>query len=255
VRRAIELGLTGLTFTEHYDTHPDDARACVYDDVAYSDTIRRLKDTFGQSIHIGKGIEVDYQPARMPAIVDFLDSTNFDLIMLSVHWCDDMPIYKRRVWEANDPKRLTERYLLAVLDAMNFCTDLHQDRSRVFDVLGHLDFVKRYSLRFAQCNLVDQHAGLIDDILLASLAADVIPEVNTSTIRRGLEDPMPSRHIISRYQSLGGTMMSIGSDSHVATDIGADFDVAIAMLSAAGINTTPVFQNRVRTELPIANET
>ena len=59
VRRAVELGLAGLTFTEHYDTHPDEINDCLYNDDAYSETIDALRRVFGKRIQIGKGIEIE----------------------------------------------------------------------------------------------------------------------------------------------------------------------------------------------------
>jgi histidinol-phosphatase (PHP family) len=246
VLRAIEVGLSGLSFTEHYDTHPDERDGCVYDDARYSSTIDELRREFEGSIRIGKGVEICYQPDNMAEIVDFLDTHTFDVVILSVHWCYGQPIHERRVWEGQDPSRVTRRYLEAVRDAVAHVERLQRGRSRLFDILGHLDFCKRYSMRFAECNCVGDHFDVIEGILTGCLAADIVPEVNTSTLRQGLTEAMPGPGVVRRYAELGGTMMSLGSDSHRACDIGADFDRAIATLRAAGIANVPVFESRNR---------
>lgn len=252
VRRAIELGLAGLTFTEHYDTHADEIDDCLYNDDAYSETIDALRREFGKQIQIGKGIEVCYQPDNMPDIIDFLDRHRFDMVLLSVHWFFGQPIHAGFVWRGTDPVAVTRRYFEAVLDAVRFCERFHRDRPGVFQVLGHLDFVKRYSQRYTGGIYVSDHADLIDEILRTCLAADLIPEINTSTLRRGgLDDPMPGPAVVQRYAELGGTMMSIGSDSHSPRDIGADLDRAVDMLRDAGISKLAVFQNRTRHGEPI----
>ncbi len=246
-RKAIEVGLAGLTFTEHYDTHPEEIAECVYDDIAYSATIDALRDEFGTRLRIGKGIEVCYQPDNMPRIIDFLDDLRFDLVLLSVHWFYGQPIHAGYVWKGRDPSKVTRRYLEAVLDAVRFCERLYRDQPRVFDVLGHLDFVKRYSQRYAGGVFVAQHSDVMDEILRTCLAADLIPEINTSTLRRdSLDETMPGPAVVQRYADLGGTMMSIGSDSHSSRDIGADLDHAVNMLRDAGINQLAVFENRSR---------
>ena len=88
VHAALEAGLAGLTFAEHFDTHPDEWGRNRYDDRAFSDEIARLRDRFSQQIFIGKGIEVCYQPDNMDFILDFLAAHQFDVILLSVHWAD-----------------------------------------------------------------------------------------------------------------------------------------------------------------------
>ena len=46
-------------------------------------------------------------------------------------------------------------------------------------------------------------------------------EVNTSSHRYGLDDLMPSRDILKHYYQLGGTIITIGSDSHQPDHLGA----------------------------------
>ena len=45
VEAAVARGLSGLTFAEHFDTHPDDWEECCYDDAAYSTAIERESDS------------------------------------------------------------------------------------------------------------------------------------------------------------------------------------------------------------------
>ncbi len=252
VRHAIEIGLSGLSFTEHYDTHPDEAPACVFDEDAYTDTVAKLRTEFGRDIFIGKGVEIDYQADSMDAIVSFVERSGFDVVLLSVHWSEGKPIHKADVWENRDPSEVTRCYLRSVLAAVRHCERLHRSGRRVFDVLGHMDFCKRYSNRFAGSMHVAEHMDVIEEILTACLAADLVPEVNTSTLRNDLPDPMPGEATMRRYAELGGTMMSLGSDAHRSTQVGADFDRALDMLRAAGVGQLAVFRSRDRQAESIA---
>lgn len=253
VESALAKGLAGLTFTEHFDTHPDDWKECVYDDERYSAEIRRLRERYGSKIAIGKGIEVCYQPDRMDFILDFLDSHEFDLVLLSVHYFAGRPVHKRECWTGVDAAAGTRIYLEGVRDAMRACAKLHERRGKVFHVLSHLDFVKRYTKRFFGTFYVASHGDLFDDILRACLDADIVPEINTSTLRQGLGESMPGPDTVKRYAALGGTCMSLGSDAHRAEDIGADFGTALAMLRDAGINRLAVFENRRRRLISLAH--
>jgi len=246
VRQAIERGLAGLTFTEHFDVHPDDWATCVYDDTAYSNTISSLRDSFGHRIFIGKGIEVCFQPERMDFILDFLDRHEFDLIVLSIHYFDGKPLHRQRSWDGLDAQAGTELYLRGALEAASWCERTTKTQGRRFDVLGHLDLAKRYTRRFFDTYDMNPHRGLIDEILQTCLAAELTPEINTSSLRQGLRETMPGPPTIQRYAQLGGTAMSVGSDAHRSQDVGAGFDEAAGLLRSAGLSSV-VFKQRVRT--------
>jgi histidinol-phosphatase (PHP family) len=250
VESAIAKGLAGLTFTEHFDTHPLDFPRCVFDYTDYSATIDRLREEFGSAIFIGKGIEICYQPQRMDFILNFLDKHTFDMVMLSVHYFSGVPVHVKENWEGIAAAAGTGQYLEDVLAAIRFVEKLHAKRGRVFDVLGHLDLVKRYALRYYGSYDVSPFADLIDDILRTCIAADLTPEINTSSLRQGLSETMPNSATICRYAELDGKAISFGSDSHRADDIAAGFDTATTMLRNAGLEGLAVFKNRLRTIEP-----
>jgi len=247
VMAALAAGLGGLTFTEHFDTHPDEWEKCGYHDEAYSATVAALRREFGERIFIGKGIEVCYQPDKMDFILDFLAGHEFDIVLLSVHWSRGRSLHYRQHWEGLDAVSGTRLYLESVLDAARHAAALTARHGRrCFDVLGHMDFVKRYTHRFFNTVCVEQHEDVIEDILTACLEADLIPEINTSTLRQGISEAMPGPAVVQRYAALGGGCMSLGSDSHQADTIGAGFDVAVASMRRAGLNQLAIFERRER---------
>lgn len=246
VLRAIDLGLGGLTFTEHFDTHPDEWPTCRYDDARYSDDIARLRETHGHRLFIGKGIEVCYQPERMDFIVDHLKRHEFDLVMLSVHWANGRTFHHREDWDGLDPLSGTRLYLQGVLDAARGALTLCERHGRVFDVLGHLDFVRRYTRRFFDYYDPEDGMDIVDEVLRTCLAADLVPEVNTSSVRTVSGRAMPDGPVVARYAELGGRAMCLGSDAHRADHISADFDYAVDMMKGNGITHQAVFRERKR---------
>ena len=251
VERAIELGLAGLTFTEHFDVHPDDWKTCSYDDDAYTETIGALRERFGREIYIGKGIEICFQPDHMDFILDFLTGHRFDMVMLSIHYFAGRPVHKRESWETVDLAEGTRQYLDTVLEGARMCRRVNTSQRRVFDVLGHLDFVKRYTRRFFGKEDVHAHGEIVDEILRTCVEADVVPEINTSTLRGDLDETMPGPDVVKRYAELGGMAMSLGSDAHVSEHIGAGLNHAVDMLRDAGITHVALFNDRERTSDPI----
>lgn len=244
VEAALARGLAGITFTEHFDTHPEEWPTCRFDYQRVREEIDRLREVYGDRLFVGMGVEICYQPDQMPRIFSLLDAGEFDLVMLSVHWSRSGPIFREDYWRGRDRDAALRDYLQTVLNAVQFCEQLRSRGEKRFDVLGHLDFAKRYAQRFTGGFAIEPHVDLIDEILAGCLAADLIPEVNTSTLRQGLGEPMPAGWVIDRYAEAGGRVVSLGSDAHRSSDIGADFDRAAQIVRTAGLEGTVQFVGR-----------
>jgi histidinol-phosphatase (PHP family) len=241
VRHALRLGLGGLTFTEHFDTHATEWPGCRFNYESYAADIEAVRHRFGDRIQIGLGIEICYQPRNEAFIVDYLRRHAFDLVILSVHWSEERVLYKREAWDGLDPVAGTRAYLQAVLEAAEWGRRLGQEHGPLFHVLGHLDMVRRYAHRFFGHYDDREGMDLIEAILQTCLQADLIPEVNTSTVRNGSGHTMPSARVVARYAELGGKAMALGSDAHRAEEVGADFAAATDMMRSNGIRQQVVF--------------
>ena len=165
----------------------------------------RLRAKYAGRLRIGLGIEVCYQPAQIREVLDYLDSVKFDFVLLSVHWWDGTAVHMREHWSGLDWRRATKGYLEQVLSAMQFCLEAKERGERPFDVLGHLDLVKRYTQRFFGAHDIQAHGDLIDEIWRTALAAEVYPEINTSSWRTDLREPMPGRVGDRAVRGVGGT--------------------------------------------------
>lgn len=251
VRRAIAGGLAGLAFTEHYDTHPSERDVCIYDIERISHSIESLRSHFGDRIFIGHGIEVCYQPQQMDEILAHLGAHEFDEVILAVHWFDGRALHERDHWEGLDAATATQSYLNAVLEAARFARDLHQQGQHPFDVLGHLDLVKRYTQRYFNEYDIRSYESLVDEILQTCLEADLVPELNLSTLRQSLPEPMPADWAIRRYAQLGGRAMAIGTDAHKPADVGSRLDEAVDLLRCEGIRYQAVFKGRQRYDIAL----
>lgn len=248
---ALRAGLAGLTFTDHFDTHPTEWPLCRYNYDKLHDDILALRKQYGDRIFIGHGIEVCYQPERMEFILDFLNSHEFDMVLLSVHWFRGRALHVREHWDGFDTRSGTQAYLETVLDAAKLAGKVARGGRRVFDVLGHIDLVKRYTQRYFNEFEVRPFEGIVDEILQTAIASDIIPEINASGFRQGLGEPFPAEWAIRRYAELGGRYMSTGSDAHVAKDIGAGLPEAAEVLKRNGIRAAAVFRSRTCEAVPL----
>jgi histidinol-phosphatase (PHP family) len=254
VLAAIQMGLAAITFTDHFDSHASEWPMCRLNYADYSRDLARLRDEFGRRIFIGQGIEVCFQPERMNFILDYLDAHDFDMILLSVHWSRGKAFHRREHWAGFSVRQAAGLYFQAVLDAARCAGELKRQRGRrVFDVLGHLDLIKRYSFSFFNdANVVTGHEDLIDEILHTCVEADLVPEINTSPLRNQAPEAMPGPNVIQRYAELGGRSVSLGSDAHRAAAIGQHLAEVAASLPSLGISSLAQFKARERNEVTLA---
>jgi histidinol-phosphatase (PHP family) len=124
-----------------------------------------------------------------------------------------------------------------------------------FDCIGHLDLIKRYSANFykSRVTLMSKHD------LLKKVFKIIIPmgrgiEINTSGLRQGPRETMPGLDVLKLYRSLGGEILTIGSDAHCMLDQGRGINDAMELAAEAGFKYITVFDSRKPSFVRITEE-
>jgi histidinol-phosphatase (PHP family) len=238
-------GLTGIVFTEHGEWYPGDEAYGFLDLNAYFAEIdearAHLESRRGRENRFAllSGIELG-NPHEFPEHVGpLLARYPFDLVIGSVHWIDNLPGWERPIFESG-MTAVYRRYfeeLLAMVEGAEF------------DVLGHLDLVRRDSWDlFGETLTLEPYAEMIDTVLRRLIADGRGLEINTSALRKGLPETVPGVAMVRRYRELGGEVLVIGSDAHRPEHLGYGFSVARDMALAAGFKRVARFEKRLITE-------
>src|SRR5690606_23806806 len=103
---------------------------------------------------------------------------------------------------------------------------------------------KRYTQRYFEQFDVRSCAELVDEILRTCIEADLVPEVNLSTLRQSLPEPCPADWVVVRYAELGGRAMTLGSDAHRPEHVALGIAEAADRLKQQGIESLAVFKGR-----------
>lgn len=69
-------------------------------------------------------------------------------------------------------------------------------------------------------------------------------ELNTSGIRQDVGEMLPGLSVLELYKSLGGEMITVGSDAHNPHDVAADLEAGYQLLKQAGFSSVCSFENR-----------
>ena len=73
----------------------------------------------------------------------------------------------------------------------------------------------------------------------------MVIEINTSSLRKGLKETMPGLELLEIYKDCGGQYVTIGSDAHYVSDIGADNEIAQKLIRDFGLQEV-VYEQRKR---------
>ena len=232
---AISRGLTEIAITDHADYGPDD-EPDYFRPVEYLAAIERCRARYGDRLTIRAGVEMGEPHVFVRQLEDVLTTGEFDFVIGSAHYAVGMQAGWKPAFFEQPLQQGYEAYFQQVVR-------LAEEGD--FDVLGHIDLIKRDAFKFGQpYDGPEPYADLIRTALRAIVERGKGIEINTSPLRKGLSEPCPSLEILRWYRELGGEILTFGSDAHTADDVGADFDVAIEMARAAGFTRVACFEKR-----------
>jgi len=210
-KKAIELGVVEIGFSEHMDFEPKDWGYGFFNYDSYTSEIERARDFFKGKLIIRKGVEIDYQHCFEDMIADWLKDKKFDFIIGSVHYLNHEFINYYLV--ANkDVEKMYKTY---------FNETIYSIKSRLFDVIGHFDIIRRFiGNGLSKLNGIDYYKG-IRKTLEEIIENKTYLEINSKGLKEKYRDLMPSKEIIKMYFENGGNLISVGSDAHSKQNIGS----------------------------------
>jgi histidinol-phosphatase (PHP family) len=225
-RAAITAGVQEIGFSEHFDSHPDDDCSGYLEVGAWWVDLERCREQFSGVLSIKAGLEISEPHSYSEAVDQLLDSHPWDYSIGSLHWIGDDIIFKESYFK----RQMVEAYEEYFRELM-----LMVENGR-FNILGHMDIIKRYGFEYYGEYHVTSFEKLIRPILRTLAARDLALEVNTITLRRPIREASPSSQILEWFREEGGRWVTLGSDAHTADEVGADLDNAIHIVRSAGFN-------------------
>jgi len=235
---ALKNGLGGLAFTDHYEfDYPRKDFAFHFDPQDRSLVFDNLNHEFEGKFKILKGLELGYCPHSLQQARQLVAAHEFDFIIGSVHVVDNIDAGDNSFHQGKTKQQACQRYLEEIYNAV------HQ--LDCFDVIGHIGYVRRYLASSDKSLRYSDYADYLDAILKKAIDKGKGIEVNTSgCYHKDLCTPIPDYDVLTRYKELGGTIVTIGSDSHQIQNIGHSFGQVLDKLKAAGFEYVAHFEKR-----------
>lgn len=221
-------------YPQHYTMRADEMPAYVADVLAAA---AQARDSGGPEVLLG--IEADWLPDAIPAVVDSLAAYDFDVVLGSVHflgdWAFDDPdlVARYDYWRPDD---LWERY---------FEETAHAAASGMFDVIAHPDLVKKFGSRSER-----DPRSWYEQTAIALADAGCAVEVNSAGLRKPVAEIYPSLDLLKACRRRG-VPATMGSDAHSPAEVGEGLDLARALLLEAGYTSVVCFRKRVAREVAL----
>ncbi|CDQ41003.1 MULTISPECIES: histidinol-phosphatase HisJ family protein [Virgibacillus] len=234
IEEAIHRGLREICFTEHIDEdYPDPTITFDLDLAAYDKKIREMQQAYANRISIKKGVEIGIQPHLISNCKRVVEQEVFDFVICSMHTTQKKDLHSGDFFKNQTIEEAYQQYYQELYACIT--------QFKEFQVLGHIDLVKRYTK--GQESNHDFHS------ILSQIFHEIIPagkgiEINTSGFRYGLNSAMPSTDILKLYKDCGGEIITVGSDSHVETTVGSGVEDAIRLLRYLGFKYVTTFENK-----------
>ena len=244
IKDAITKGFDELCFTDHVDYgikkdwdepgemiyrkggagEPDQMPVANVDYPVYYKTFQKMKELYQDKISLKFGLEFGMQAHTVEKYEKLFSRYPFDFIILSVHEIEDKEFWDQGFQNGMTQQEYNERYYEEMLYLVQ---NYHN-----YSVLGHMDLITRYDK--AGVYPFEKLKPILTKILKTVIADEKGIEVNTSSHRYGLKDLTPSRDILKLYKTLGGKIITIGSDSHKPGYLGAFVDETKEELRSLG---------------------
>jgi histidinol-phosphatase (PHP family) len=241
VKAAIEKGLDFIGIADHspYFYSEEDQ---LYPTIAmakselprYVDEVLRLKQQYEGKIQVLLGIESDFYPEHLEVYRQQLDLYPFDYIIGSVHYVDNMSIFKKDRWEG-----LTHQQKVETKEKYYDLIE-QSARSGAFQILGHIDAMKGFYPEFSSIP-----TDVVENTLKVIAESDIAIEINTSGKTKDVGGWYPSDEILERALFYG-VKVTFGSDAHTPERVGDEFELVQKRLKEIGFKEWAYFIQKQR---------
>lgn len=253
VEAAARRGVTELGFTEHlfrcveaagalgpfWEKEPNPRLAAQAEEFITHDRVLSL-DRYVAEILAAKerglpvllGLEVDFFPDTIEAVLRLLDPYPFDFLIGSVHWVGGWSIDHGDVADEFEARGVERAYA----DYFEWETALAA--SGTVDVLAHADVVKKFGHRLATPPL-----DLYEGVAKAAAASNTAVEVSSAGLYRVVGEVYPAPEFLAAFFD-AGVPITLASDAHAPDNAGRGHDEVVAAAKAAGYTHRLRFEQR-----------
>ena len=204
--------------------------------------VQAIVDAKDRGLPVLLGLEVDFFPETIGAVLELLSPYPWDFLIGSVHWLGG--------WTVDQEESSFECERRGVRKAYGdyFEKETMLAASGAVDVLAHVDLVK-----VAGHRLPEPPIDLYQKVVDAAAASGTAVEVSTSGLFKPVGEVYPAPTFLEMFHE-AGVPITLASDAHFPEDCGREFGVAAAAARSAGYTEELRFSQRHRYAEPLGGQ-
>lgn len=232
VRAAIEKGLDEIGFSDHVCLKPVSWAMQEVDLPVMTHQIYEIREKYGHLITVRYGIELDYFPGREQELAAIIKSLPLDYVIGSLHFIGE--------WNFDGDQSLYGKWPNDELYTMYYDLIKQMAGSRLFDIIGHLDIIKKFGVypETDQTPLYEETAKIIRE-------SEAVVELNTGGLDRPCAEFNPGQQWLEILHAQG-VPVTLTSDAHHPDQIARHYQAAIDLLKKTGYHEIVTFNRRNR---------
>lgn len=242
-RSAARKGVGCFAVTDHCEIaayrseHFDEAMESSYREVAAA-----RRDFAGQ-VELLAGVELGFYKKGVACAERAAAAYPYDVVLGSLHNLADADDFAFLDYKGMDVPGLLARYFDEMYEMVCWGG---------FDVLTHMTYPLRYICGvFGIPVELSDYRAQVEKIFREIIRRGIALEINTSGLRQPYGRPLPDAGSLALYRSLGGRLVTVGSDAHTARDLGANLADGMRLAREAGFDSLCLFRGRRPVEYPI----
>lgn len=235
------MGVQTLCFTNHCDVaHWQDmefhSRSLEIVPESF-EKLAQLKSEHQLPIEVLVGLELAESELYPEAAAQIAAAPGLDFVLGSLHMLEETSdFYLQKYTDVPQCDALFRRYMEELQKIANI---------GCFDVMAHIGYCRRYMWRQGvdAALTIAKFGDEIEALLRTLIDKGKGIEINCSGLRDGC-GPFPSEEILRLYRSLGGEIITVGSDAHKPEQAAACVKEGHALLKACGFEYVSIFRQR-----------
>jgi len=202
----------------------------------YVDAVLAAKE---QGLPVLLGLEVDYFPETIDAVVEMLKPYPWDFLIGSVHWVGAWSVDHEEADFEFDRRGVRTAY------EQYFALEAQLAASGVVDALAHADVVKKTGRRLEEAPL-----ELYRPVVEAAAASGTAVEVSSAGLHKPVAEAYPAPEFLKMFYE-AGVAITTASDAHYPHECARDFDEIKRYARAAGYSERVRFRRRQQEAVPL----
>ncbi len=239
--KAVQLRICEVAITDHVE-FPVREDAPWPDFQRRGEIIKELREKYGKSLSILSGIESGQPWRDLQKEHSLMETVQPDFVIASVHDLDGYPLPREYRFTKENTGDFIRAYIQQMTEMAEKCD---------YDVLGHVTYLFRFipaelAERFAPEKFFEEYS----DLFRVIIERDKGIEINCSGLRMPvIGKTLPSPELLCLYKSMGGKIVTVGSDGHSCRSAFSGIETGYDVLKKAGFSKVTVFHERIPTEV------